>query len=175
MKKIVLVLLLAISFVGFSQEKKEMKKERLTNEQRAELESKKMKLELDLNDKQTAEVKRLLLEQQNKGDEVRKMMKAKKESGVKPTQEEIFKMKNDLLDRQIAFKGDMKKLLTKFHMMLKPGGKLIYINYSTNPSSKKDLPIGHSTMEDEHTWSSGLWLDDFFSPEMEQNPGYPKS
>ncbi|MFN8324643.1 hypothetical protein [Flavobacterium sp.] len=112
MKKIVLVLLLAISFVGFSQEKKEMKKERLTNEQRAELESKKMKLELDLNDKQTAEVKRLLLEQQNKGDEVRKMMKAKKESGVKPTQEEIFKMKNDLLDRQIAFKGDMKKLLT---------------------------------------------------------------
>lgn len=112
MKKIVLVLLLAISFVGFSQEKKEMKKERLTNEQRAELELKKMKLELDLNDKQTAEVKRLLLEQQNKGDEVRKMMKAKKESGVKPTQEEIFKMKNDLLDRQIAFKGDMKKLLT---------------------------------------------------------------
>lgn len=112
MKKIVLVLLLAISFVGFSQEKKEMQKERLTNEQRAELESKKMKLELDLNDKQTAEVKRLLLEQQNKGDEVRKMMKAKKESGVKPTQEEIFKMKNDLLDRQIAFKGDMKKLLT---------------------------------------------------------------
>lgn len=112
MKKIVLVLLLAISFVGFSQEKKEMKKERLTNEQRAELESKKMKLELDLNDKQTAEVKKLLLEQQNKGDEVRKMMKAKKESGVKPTQEEIFKMKNDLLDRQIAFKGDMKKLLT---------------------------------------------------------------
>ncbi len=112
MKKIVLVLLLAMSFVGFSQEKKEMKKERLTNEQRAELESKKMKLELDLNDKQTAEVKRLLLEQQNKGDEVRKMMKAKKESGVKPTQEEIFKMKNDLLDRQIAFKGDMKKLLT---------------------------------------------------------------
>jgi hypothetical protein len=112
MKKIVLVLLLAISFVGFSQEKKEMGKERLTNEQRAELESKKMKLDLDLNDKQTAEVKKLLLEQQNKGDEVRKTMKAKKESGVKPSQDEIFKMKNELLDRQIAFKGEMKKLLT---------------------------------------------------------------
>ncbi|GGC78246.1 hypothetical protein GCM10011508_02160 [Flavobacterium lutivivi] len=112
MKKIVLVLLLAISFVGFSQEKKEMQKERLTNEQRAELESKKMKLDLDLNDKQTAEVKKLLLEQQNKGDEVRKTMKAKKESGVKPSQDEIFKMKNELLDRQIAFKGEMKKLLT---------------------------------------------------------------
>ena len=112
MKKIVLVLLLAISFVGFSQEKKEMGKEHLTNEQRAELESKKMKLDLDLNDKQTAEVKKLLLEQQNKGDEVRKTMKAKKESGVKPSQDEIFKMKNELLDRQIAFKGEMKKLLT---------------------------------------------------------------
>ena len=112
MRKIVLVLLLAISFVGFSQEKKEMQKERLTNEQRAELESKKMKLDLDLNDKQTAEVKKLLLEQQNKGDEVRKTMKAKKESGVKPSQDEIFKMKNELLDRQIAFKGEMKKLLT---------------------------------------------------------------
>ncbi|HRG19185.1 MAG TPA: hypothetical protein PLP39_08850 [Flavobacterium lutivivi] len=112
MKKIVLVLLLAISFVGFSQEKKEMGKERLTNEQRAELESKKMKLDLDLNDKQTAEVKKLLLEQQNKGDEVRKTMKAKKESGVKPSQDEVFKMKNELLDRQIAFKGEMKKLLT---------------------------------------------------------------
>lgn len=112
MKKIVLVLLLAISFVGFSQEKKEMQKERLTNEQRAELESKKMKLDLDLNDKQTAEVKKLLLEQQNKGDEVRKTMKAKKESGLKPSQDEIFKMKNELLDRQIAFKGEMKKLLT---------------------------------------------------------------
>jgi len=71
-----------------------------------------MKLDLDLNDKQTAEVKKLLLEQQNKGDEVRKTMKAKKESGVKPSQDEIFKMKNELLDRQIAFKGEMKKLLT---------------------------------------------------------------
>lgn len=133
MKKIVLVLLLAISFVGFSQEKKEMKKERLTNEQRAELESKKMKLELDLNDKQTAEVKKLLLEQQSKGDEVRKTMKAKKESGVKPTQDEIFKMKNELLDRQIAFKGEMKKLLTPEQ----------YAKWEANREAKKDKMKEH--------------------------------
>ena len=38
-------------------------------------------------------------------------MKAKKEKGEKPTADERFAMKNEMLDNQIAMKARMKKIL----------------------------------------------------------------
>ncbi|MFY8182238.1 MAG: hypothetical protein ACOVLG_10705, partial [Flavobacterium sp.] len=66
MKKVFLAVLLFVGITTFAQGKRGEQKEKLTAEQRVELQAKKMKLDLDLNDKQVAEVKKLLLEQAQK-------------------------------------------------------------------------------------------------------------
>jgi protein CpxP len=110
MKKVFLAAIMFVGLTTFAQEKKEIK-QRLTPEQRIELQAKKMKLELDLNDKQVADVKKLLLEQNKKREAKKAEMKAKKADKKKPTADEIYAMKNNMLDKQIAHKAEMKKIL----------------------------------------------------------------
>lgn len=110
MKKVLIAVLLVVGMTTFAQEKR-AQKEKLTSEQQTELQVKKMKLDLNLNDKQSIEVKKLVAEQVKKREAKRAEHEAKKADGTKPTANEIFKMRNEMLDEQIAMKLEMKKVL----------------------------------------------------------------
>ena len=110
MKKIMLMLLLVVGMTTFAQEKR-TQKEKLTSEQHVELQVKKMKLDLNLNDKQSVEVKKVVAQQVKRREAKRAEHEAKKDDGTKPTSNEIFEMRNEMLDEQIAIKNEMKKIL----------------------------------------------------------------
>ena len=111
MKKLFLLALLVVGTTTFAQ-KREEKREQLTPEQQVELQVKRMKLELDLNDKQIVEVKKIMSKQIEKREAKKAELKAKKAEGQKPTADERFTLKNQMLDEQIAHKAEMKKILT---------------------------------------------------------------
>lgn len=115
MKKLALAV---IAFIGLTVQAQERKMERqeLTPEQRVELQVKKMTLDLDLNDKQQKDVKALLTAQHKKMEEAKAKRQAAKTENKKPTNEERYAMKSKMLDEQIAFKADMKKILTEKQM-----------------------------------------------------------
>ena len=110
MKKIMLMLLLVVGMTTFAQEKR-TQKEKLTSEQHVELQVKKMKLDLNLNDKQSVEVKKVVAQQVKRREAKRAEHETKKDDGTKPTANEIFEMRNEMLDEQIAIKNEMKKIL----------------------------------------------------------------
>ncbi|MGX7666975.1 hypothetical protein [Flavobacterium pedocola] len=107
-----------IAFIGLTVQAQERKMEQvnLTPEQRVELQVKKMTLDLDLNDKQQKEVKSLLTAQSKKREEAKAKREAAITDGKTPTSDERFAMKNKMLDEQIAFKGEMKKILNEKQM-----------------------------------------------------------
>lgn len=99
----------------------------LTPEQRTELRAKQLTLALDLNDKQQKDVQKLIQGREAKRQELVTKHKADRQAGKKPTDEERFAMKSQMLDDQIALKREMKKILTadqyaKFEKM-KDGGR----------------------------------------------------
>ena len=110
MKKLFLAIALVATTLTFAQDRK-ARGEKLTPEQQTELQVKRMTLELDLDEKQQKEIKTILVEQSKKRETKLAEMKAKKEKGEKPTADERFAMKNEMLDNQIAMKARMKKIL----------------------------------------------------------------
>lgn len=110
MKKVIVAVLLVVGMTTFAQERGE-KRERLSPEQKVELQAKKMKLDLDLNDKQTADIKKIVAEQVKKREAKRAEFEAKRAKDAKPTQKEMFQNKSQMLDEQIAMKAEMKKIL----------------------------------------------------------------
>lgn len=108
MKKLFLAVALVVGITTVAQEKKE----KFTTEQRVELQAKKMKLDLDLNDQQVTAVKKQLLAQAQKREAKKAAFKAQKEDARKPSSDEVFAMKNNMLEEQIAHKAEMKKILT---------------------------------------------------------------
>lgn len=110
MKKLILAIALVATTLTFAQERK-ARGEKLTPEQQTELQVKRMTLELDLDEKQQKEIKTILVEQSKKRETKVAAMKAKKEKGEKPTADERFAMKNEMLDNQIAMKAKMKRIL----------------------------------------------------------------
>lgn len=115
MKKALIASALFGTLSLFAQEPKN-KESQLTSEQRVELQVKKMTLDLDLNDKQQKEVKKLLTDQSKKREEARTKIQANKAEDKKPTADERFAMRSKMLDQQIAFKGEMKKILNEKQM-----------------------------------------------------------
>jgi periplasmic protein CpxP/Spy len=125
MKKSIALAFLLLGLITFAQEKqanmkgKQVKTERnenFTAEQKATLQVKKMTLNLDLTSKQQTEIQKLVLEQAKKSEVKKNEMKAKREKGVKPTDEERFKNKSEMLDAKIAMKAEFKKILTPEQM-----------------------------------------------------------
>ena len=125
MKKLFVVAFLLVGLLIFAQEKpvqmkgKQAKMERnqnMTAEQKAELQVKKMTLDLDLSSKQQTEVQKLVLAQAQKKEVRQNEMKSKREKGQKPTDEERFNFKSERLDNQIAIKSEFKKILTPQQM-----------------------------------------------------------
>ena len=110
MKKVIVAVLLVVGMTTYAQERGE-KRERLTPEQKVELQIKKLKLDLDLNDKQTADIKKIVVEQVKKREAKRTEFDTKRAKDIKPTPEEMFQNKSQMLDEQIAMKAEMKKIL----------------------------------------------------------------
>jgi len=98
-----------------AQEKKEISKKRtpLTSEQTATLQSKKMALHLDLDEKQQNAVYELM--KKNADERKKKMtaLKEKKEQGLALSADERFQHENDRLDNQLEQKAAIKNILTK--------------------------------------------------------------
>ncbi|WP_299549416.1 hypothetical protein [Seonamhaeicola sp.] len=122
MKRLILIALAFVSVQAFAQPNQGQKnKERahkmhnLSPEEAATLQTKKLTLHLDLNEKQQAEVKAILLANATARKAKMEEMKAKKESGElqKPTKEQRLEMANARLDHQIAMKAKMKKILNE--------------------------------------------------------------
>lgn len=117
MKKLFLVAFALITLQGFAQEppqqlerapKKERKQKMkdLSPEEQATLSTKKMTLALDLNEKQQAQVKEVLLAQFEKRP-------TKPQNKEELTKEQRLEMMNARLDAQIEVKKQMKSILNE--------------------------------------------------------------
>jgi hypothetical protein len=122
MKKLIIIAIALISIQGIAQGEKKQRpnnQERsqrmndLTPDEAATLQTKKMTLNLDLNEKQQKDIYKINLDNATKRKEMMATMKAKKESGKmeKPSKEQRLAMQNAKLDHQIATKAKMKSIL----------------------------------------------------------------
>lgn len=124
MKKLILI---AIAFVGLQASAQELKKEKHDRGERAEkmmkisaeematLQTKKMTLHLDLTESQQAKIQKINVENATKRKAMMEARMAKKENSElkKPTDEERLKMANAKLDHKIAMKAKMKNILNE--------------------------------------------------------------
>lgn len=111
MKKVIAVLALFVGFTTMAQ-KREMKD--INPEQFATLTTKKMTLDLDLNEGQQTKVYQLQLENANlrkEKMEARKKVKEAGDSTTKLSSDKRFEMQSEMLDHQIAQKKKMKAIL----------------------------------------------------------------
>ena len=115
MKKLFVIALLLVGTTIIAQERNRkhqgVKMEQFTPEQQSQLMLKKMTLDLDLNDSQQKEMSAIISEKIAKKEAMKAEMKAMKEKGVKPTNDERFAMHMKMLDEQIAAKKRMEKIL----------------------------------------------------------------
>lgn len=81
--------------------------QQLNPEQRATLKSKEMALHLDLNENQQQQVEQLLTVE---FAEAQKMREARKD--MDKSEQDRFELRNARLDRQLAFKAEMKNILS---------------------------------------------------------------
>lgn len=115
MKKVASILIAVFVFT-FTMEAQKMdrnKKPQLTVDQQANLAVKKMTLSLDLSDKQQNQILPLIKQQAANRMAAKEKRNALKENNTKPTADEMYAMKSKQLDTRIAFKRDMKKILSK--------------------------------------------------------------
>ncbi len=92
--------------------------EHFTPEQKAELHTKKLTLELDLTTKQQADIKAYFTQKNKERETMKTAMKAKRKAGEKPTADERFAMQSKMLDNQIAEKEFFKKTLDPRQLMI---------------------------------------------------------
>ncbi|WP_303319112.1 hypothetical protein Q4Q34_03525 [Flavivirga abyssicola] len=121
MRKLIVIAIALISIQAIAQTERRDRPERaqkmsnLSTEEMATLRTKKMTLFLDLNESQQKEVHKINLENATLHKTMMEERKAKKTKGTaqRPTKEERLKMANAKLDRKIAIKAKMKKILDK--------------------------------------------------------------
>lgn len=113
-KKLVGFLVLALGFatVTMAQEhRKEKRHEKMSVEQQTELAVKKMTLKLDLTPSQQHKIKPLLAKQIQERKAMHEKRRDMKDQDKKPSSDEHFNRMNARLDKQIAFKAEMKQIL----------------------------------------------------------------
>ena len=123
MKKLILVVALTLSSLTFAQNRKGSE---MTPEQQAEIQTKRLTLDLDLNSNQQKEVKAIILEQAKKREALKTEMKAKREKGEKLSADERYEKQSDRLDDQIEFKAKMKE---EFGTNRDPNKLISLVNY----------------------------------------------
>lgn len=117
------LLIIAIAFTTLQtiaqEDKKHKRHERteimkeLTPNERATINTKRMTLELDLNESQKTQVQEIMLKNAIEQQEKMKARKDKKgDEKNKPSKEDYVKHVNERLDRQIEMKSKMKAILT---------------------------------------------------------------
>ncbi len=118
MKKLLLAVVLVVGIATFAQERNEQdgkekgeKRERMTPEQRTQLQLKKITIDLKLNDSQQKEVAKLLKDRETKIEAMKAERQTAKESGKRPSADERFAMKNRMLDEQKEMKDKLAKIL----------------------------------------------------------------
>lgn len=82
MKKLIVAALLVVGLTTYAQEKEGRRagKEKLTSEQKVNLQVKKMTKDLDLNEKQTKDVRALVTKQVEKREDIKAQIQAEKEA-----------------------------------------------------------------------------------------------
>lgn len=116
MKKLSLALILLISISAFSQQKGQYNKSKMadmSSEEIATLQTKKLTLQLDLNQVQQQEIKKLYKE---KAEERKAMMAARQKmspENAEKQKENRFERSNARLDQQLAQQEKMKKILNE--------------------------------------------------------------
>lgn len=116
MKKTLLIVLAIVSLSGaYAQERttEKPRRERMTLEQRNQLQLKRMTANLDLTPSQQKEMAVIIADQNSKREAKIAEIKANKEAKKQLTADERFKMENEKLDAQIEHKAKMKKILNK--------------------------------------------------------------
>jgi hypothetical protein len=111
MKKLVVVAVLLLSVVAFAQEKRKKGPE-MSPEKKVELQVARLKIELDLNEKQTAELRTVFQERQQKQIKLRAEFGSKKDSLHKPSPAQREQMKKVKAEDKKAFEEQLKKILT---------------------------------------------------------------
>jgi protein CpxP len=114
-KKLFVLALLIVGTTTIAQERNRKHQgnemEQFTPEQQSQLMLKKMTLELNLNESQQKEMIIIISDKIAKKETHKAEMKAMKEKGVKPTNDQRFAMQMKILDEQIASKKRMEKIL----------------------------------------------------------------
>lgn len=107
MKKLIVAALLVVGLTTYAQEKEGRRagREKLTSEQKVDLQVKKMTKDLDLNEKQVKEVRVLVAREVEKREAKRAEIQESKEK-------ERAQMKAEIQKEQAAVSADMKKILT---------------------------------------------------------------
>lgn len=111
MKKMLLATVLLLTAVSFAQEKRS-KTNNLSPEKRVEIQVSRMKIELDLNDNQTAEIRKIMTEQHQKATLKRAERAAKKDSLHKLDPAARQELKKNREAQEQAHEAQMKKILT---------------------------------------------------------------
>jgi hypothetical protein len=111
MKKMLMVAVLLLSVVTFAQEKRK-KGNNLPPEKRVELQVARLKIELDLTEKQTADLRKVINEHQQNGAKQRAEMGSKKDSLHKPSPAQREQMKKSRANDKKVFEEQLKKILT---------------------------------------------------------------
>ena len=107
----VLATVLLLTAVSFAQEKRS-KTNNLSPEKRVEIQVSRMKIELDLNDNQTAEIRKIMTEQHQKATLKRAERAAKKDSLHKLDPAARQELKKNREAQEQAHEAQMKKILT---------------------------------------------------------------
>lgn len=110
MKKLIVAFAILVSTLSFAQPGG---REKLTPEQNVEKRLKEMTNDLNLSEKQQIQIKSILVEQSKKRETLKEKMKASREKGVKPTDEEKAEMKKTMIDDQLEMKTKMKSILNE--------------------------------------------------------------
>ncbi len=113
MKKLILVAFVLLCNISIAQSRKSIE---MTPEQVAEIQTKKMTLDLDLSSNQQKDVKALLLEEAKKREALKKEMNARSQEEKKFSSDEKYKKQLEILDNQIELKAKMKKILNPEQM-----------------------------------------------------------
>lgn len=113
----ILMMAIAVTFTANAQQNKNQKgpqnRPEFTVEQHTELALKQMTLGLDLSEKQQNQIKPILQAQAVQRKANMEKMKAARANKQRPSDDELFAMRNQQLDNQIAMKTKMKEVLTK--------------------------------------------------------------
>ena len=82
MKKLIVAALLVVGLTTYAQEKEGRRagREKLTSEQKVDLQVKKMTKNLDLNEKQTKDIRALVTKQAEKREDIKAQIQAEKEA-----------------------------------------------------------------------------------------------